>query len=120
VLGLVCRLQSLGSHYLDGPRQQFTTPSPKGCSAWRLAISIRPSAPVVTIAEGEDSIKDGLDVLNEVLVIDPPMRLVLISGHGDSDLRLGEPLTRFHRDGGAEILRKPFRGRQCAACCDVG
>jgi hypothetical protein len=75
-----------------------------------LAISIRPSAPVITIAEGEDATKDGLDVLNEVLMIDPPMRLVLISGHGDSDPRLGEALTRSHRDGGAEILRKPFRG----------
>jgi DNA-binding NtrC family response regulator len=53
--------------------------------------------------------KDGLDVLNEVLVVDPSVRLVLISGHGDGYLRLGEALTRFHRDGGAEILRKPFR-----------
>lgn len=53
--------------------------------------------------------KDGLDVLNEVLVIDPGVRLVLISGHGSTYLRLGDALSKFHRDGGAELLSKPFR-----------
>ena len=53
--------------------------------------------------------KDGLDVLNEVLVIDPTVRLVLISGHGQTYLRLGDALSKFHRDGGAEMLSKPFR-----------
>lgn len=53
--------------------------------------------------------KDGLDVLSEVLAIDPTVRLVLISGFGESYLRLGEAVAKFHCDHGAEILQKPFR-----------
>jgi DNA-binding NtrC family response regulator len=69
-------------------------------------IEFRPDVLILDLIMPE---KDGLDVLNEVLVIDPWVRVVLISGHGEGYLRLGEAFTRFHRDGGAEILRKPFR-----------
>jgi DNA-binding NtrC family response regulator len=53
--------------------------------------------------------KDGLDVLNEVLVIDPKIEVVLTSGYGDTFLRLGDSVSKFHRDAGVRILRKPFR-----------
>lgn len=69
-------------------------------------IAFQPDVLVLDLIMPE---KDGLDVLNEVLVIDPTVRLVLISGYGDSYLRLGEAVSKFHRDRGAEILHKPFR-----------
>lgn len=54
--------------------------------------------------------KDGLDILNEVLVVDPDVQVVLTSGYGETYLKLGEGVSKFHRDGGVRILRKPFRG----------
>lgn len=53
--------------------------------------------------------KDGLDILNEVLVVDPALKLVLISGHGETYLRLGRAVSKFHRESDVHTLQKPFR-----------
>jgi CheY-like chemotaxis protein len=53
--------------------------------------------------------KDGIEVLDEVLAVDPDVRLVLMSGYGDAGLRLAQSVSNFHRCNGMTMLRKPFR-----------
>ena len=53
--------------------------------------------------------KDGIDVLNEVLLTGIPVKVVLTSGFSDSYLRLAEGVARFHDNPNVAVLRKPFR-----------
>jgi CheY-like chemotaxis protein len=53
--------------------------------------------------------KDGIDVLNEVLLTGIPVKVVLTSGFGDSFLRLAEGVAKFHDNPNVSVLRKPFR-----------
>lgn len=53
--------------------------------------------------------KDGIDVLNEILLTGIPARIVLTSGYSDAYLRLGEGVAKFHESGRVSILKKPFR-----------
>ena len=53
--------------------------------------------------------KDGIDVLNEILLTGIPVKVVLTSGFSDSYLRLAEGVARFHENPNVSILRKPFR-----------
>lgn len=53
--------------------------------------------------------KDGIDVLNEVLLTGHPVKVVLTSGFSDSYLRLAEGVAKFHDNPNVSILRKPFR-----------
>ena len=53
--------------------------------------------------------KDGIEILDEVLVVDPDVRLVLMSGYGEAGLRLADSVSKFHRRDTAVMLRKPFR-----------
>jgi len=53
--------------------------------------------------------KDGIDVLNEILLTGIPVKVVLTSGFSDSYLRQAEGVARFHEHPNVTILRKPFR-----------
>ena len=53
--------------------------------------------------------KDGIDVLNEILLTGIPVKVVLTSGFGDSYLRLAAGVVKFHDNPNVSILRKPFR-----------
>jgi CheY-like chemotaxis protein len=53
--------------------------------------------------------KDGIDVLNEVLLTGIPVKVVLTSGFSDSYLRLAEGVAKFHENPDVSVLRKPFR-----------
>jgi CheY-like chemotaxis protein len=53
--------------------------------------------------------KDGIDVLNEILLTGMPVKVVLTSGFSESYLRLAEGVARFHETPDVAILRKPFR-----------
>ena len=53
--------------------------------------------------------KDGIDVLNEILLTGIPVKVVLTSGFSESYLRLAEGVARFHDNPNVSILRKPFR-----------
>jgi CheY-like chemotaxis protein len=53
--------------------------------------------------------KDGIDVLNEVLLTGIPVKIVLTSGFSDSYLRLAEGVAKFHDNPNVSVLRKPFR-----------
>ena len=53
--------------------------------------------------------KDGIDVLNEVLLTGIPVKVVLTSGFSNSYLRLAEGVAKFHDHPNVSVLRKPFR-----------
>jgi len=59
--------------------------------------------------------KDGIDVLNELLLTGHRTRLVLTSGLSDAFLRLAEGVARFHQVEHVDVLRKPFRREELAA-----
>jgi two-component system, OmpR family, response regulator MtrA len=59
--------------------------------------------------------KDGIDVLNEILLTGIPVKVVLTSGFSDSYLRLAEGVARFHAINNVSILRKPFRREELIA-----
>jgi two-component system response regulator MtrA len=53
--------------------------------------------------------KDGVDVLNEMLLTGIKTRIILTSGFSESYLRLAESVARFHDNDRIFILKKPFR-----------
>jgi two-component system, OmpR family, response regulator MtrA len=53
--------------------------------------------------------KDGIDVLNEVLLTGQPARIIVTSGYGDAMLRLAKGLADFHASGRVTVLKKPIR-----------
>src|SRR5690349_2348039 len=53
--------------------------------------------------------KDGIDVLNEILLTGIPVKVVLTSGFSESYLRLAEGAAKFHDHPDVSVLRKPFR-----------
>ena len=50
--------------------------------------------------------KDGIDVLNEILLTGIPARIVLTSGYSDAYLRLGEGVAKFHESGQVSVLKE--------------
>jgi DNA-binding NtrC family response regulator len=69
-------------------------------------IAFRPDILILDMIMPE---KDGIDVLNEILLTGLPIKIVLTSGFSDSYLRLAEGVARFHENPNVSILRKPFR-----------
>jgi DNA-binding NtrC family response regulator len=53
--------------------------------------------------------KDGIDVLDEIMLTGTPTRIVLTTGHGEAYLRLAEDVAKFHGGELVHFLRKPFR-----------
>ena len=53
--------------------------------------------------------KDGIDVLNEILLTGLPVKVILTSGFSDAYLRLAEGVAKFHEHPDVAVLRKPFR-----------
>jgi len=53
--------------------------------------------------------KDGIEVLNEILLTGIPSRIVLTSGLSTGFLRLAERVAKFHDNPAVAILRKPFK-----------
>ena len=69
-------------------------------------IDYRPDVLILDMIMPE---KDGIDVLNEVLLSGIPVRIILTSGYSDAYLRLAEGVAKFHDSGQVSILKKPFR-----------
>jgi two-component system response regulator MtrA len=59
--------------------------------------------------------KDGIDVLNEILLTGFQPRIVLTSGFSEGYLRLAEGVARFHANDDVAVLRKPFRRDELVA-----
>ncbi len=69
-------------------------------------IDFRPDVLILDMIMPE---KDGIDVLNEVLLTGIPSKIILTSGYSDAYLRLAEGVAKFHESGHISILKKPFR-----------
>jgi DNA-binding response OmpR family regulator len=63
--------------------------------------------------------KDGLDVLNEMLLCGVPARVVVVSGFGTAYLRLAEGVAVFHGVDRVSTLKKPFRQAEFIAALDA-
>jgi len=69
-------------------------------------IAFKPDVVMIDMIMPE---KDGIDVLNEILLTGIPVKVVLTSGFSESYLRLAEGVARFHANESVSILHKPFR-----------
>jgi CheY-like chemotaxis protein len=58
---------------------------------------------------------DGIDVLNQVLALGTPATIIVMSGYGQSYLRLGEAVGKFHEHHNVRMLAKPFRRAELIA-----
>lgn len=59
--------------------------------------------------------KDGIDLLNEMLVAGLPTKFIVMSGYGDAYLRLAQGVASFHGSEQLSVLRKPFRREELEA-----
>lgn len=78
-------------------------------SATEEFITYRPDVLILDMIMPE---KDGIDVLNEVLLSGIPTRIVLTSGYSDAYLRLAQGVAQFHDTDNVSILKKPFRRQE--------
>lgn len=69
-------------------------------------LEFKPDVAVVDMIMPE---KDGIDVLNEILLTGEPARIIVTSGYGDAMLRLAQGLATFHERGHLAVLKKPVR-----------
>jgi CheY-like chemotaxis protein len=69
-------------------------------------IAFRPDAVMIDLFMPE---KDGIDVLNEILLTGISTQVVLTSGSGNELIPLAEESLRFHGVHDAAVLAKPFR-----------
>ena len=53
--------------------------------------------------------KNGLDVPNEILLAEIPVKILVTSGHGQGLLRVAEEVARFHASPDVASVCKPFR-----------
>ena len=74
--------------------------------ATEVFIAFKPDVVILDMIMPE---KDGIDVLNEILLTGIPVKVVLTSGFSDSYLRLAEGVAKFHDNENVSVLRKPFR-----------
>jgi len=58
---------------------------------------------------------DGIDVLNQLLTLRAPDSIIVMSGYGQSYLRLGEAVGKFHDHHKITLLAKPFRRAELVA-----
>ena len=69
-------------------------------------LAFRPDVAVIDMIMPE---KDGIDVLNEVLLTGEPVRIIVTSGYGDAMLRLAKGVAEFHASDRISVLKKPIR-----------
>jgi CheY-like chemotaxis protein len=81
-------------------------------NATETFISFKPDVLMLDMIMPE---KDGIDVLNEVLLTGIPTKIVLTSGFSDAYLRLAEGVAKFHDKDQVSILKKPFRRQELIA-----
>jgi len=69
-------------------------------------LAFKPDVAVIDMIMPE---KDGIDVLNEMLLTGEPAHFIVTSGYGDAMLRLAKGLGTFHASGRVSVLKKPIR-----------
>ena len=75
-------------------------------------LTFRPHVVMIDMIMPE---KDGIDVLNEILLTGIAAHILLTSGFSDNYLRLAEALAKFHDNASCSVLRKPFRRNELVA-----
>ncbi|MGE0416127.1 MAG: response regulator [Acetobacteraceae bacterium] len=80
-------------------------------------IEFRPDVVLLDMIMPE---KDGIDVLNEILLTGIPCKIVVTSGFSASYLRLAQSVAKFHNSNDISILRKPFRRDDLIAALGSG
>jgi len=75
-------------------------------------VEFRPDIVILDMIMPE---KDGIDVLNEILLTGIPSRIVLTSGFSSAYLRLAEGVAKFHDSDQVSVLKKPFRREELVA-----
>jgi DNA-binding NtrC family response regulator len=74
--------------------------------ATEVFLELKPDVVVIDMIMPE---KDGIDVLNEVLLTGVPVRIIVTSGYGDAMLRLAKSVANFHASDQISVLKKPVR-----------
>lgn len=74
-------------------------------------VAYSPDAVVMDIVMPE---KDGIELLEEMILTGHPARFIIMSGYGDTYLRLAEGVARYHGVKPPVVLRKPFRRQELA------
>ena len=69
-------------------------------------LAFRPDVVLLDLIMPE---KDGIDVLNEMLLVDPAVRIIVTSGFGNAMLRLAQGLAAFHASDRVSAMKKPVR-----------
>jgi CheY-like chemotaxis protein len=59
--------------------------------------------------------KDGIDLLDEMMLTGLPARFIIMSGYGEAYLRLAQGVAAFHGGERPVVLRKPFRREELEA-----
>ena len=95
VVGLIVRQLGLEFRAVNSPLQ-----------ATEEFISFQPDILILDMIMPE---KDGIDVLNEILLTGIPAKIVLTSGYSDAYLRLAEGVAKFYDSKQVTVLKKPFR-----------
>jgi two-component system, OmpR family, response regulator MtrA len=95
VVEMIARKLGLNSRILNSSSQ-----------ATEVFIAFKPDVLILDMIMPE---KDGIDVLNEVLLTGLPVKVILTSGFSESLLRLAEGVAKFHDKENVSVLRKPFR-----------
>ncbi len=75
-------------------------------AATETFIDYRPDVVMLDIVMPE---KDGIDILNELLVTGIPTQIVLTSSYGEIYLRIAAGVAKFHNVKHTTTLKKPFR-----------
>jgi CheY-like chemotaxis protein len=101
VVGLVASKIGLDVRIVNDPHQALDT-----------FVAYQPDIVILDMIMPE---KDGVDVLNEVLLTGIATQVILTSGFSESYLRLAEGVARFHDTNTIHILRKPFRRDELVA-----
>jgi DNA-binding NtrC family response regulator len=66
-------------------------------------------APDVVVLDMLMPEKDGIDLLDEMLLTGLPAKFIVMSGYGEAYLRLAQGIATFHGVEQLSVLRKPFR-----------
>jgi len=75
-------------------------------------IEYRPDIVILDMIMPE---KDGIDVLNEILLTGIRSQIIVTSGFSDAYLRLAKGVARFHKFDQVSVLKKPFRREELLA-----
>ena len=81
-------------------------------TATEVFLEYRPDIVIIDMIMPE---KDGIDVLNEIMLTGVPTRFVLTSGLSEGYLRLAKGVAKFHGDDRVRFLNKPFRRDELVA-----